>query len=155
MRLKDLYLKQDKAQREALKKKWLKNIGRVLLFIIITGAIIIFKSHPMVSWKVIMTITVIWLLCIVILSLLFVIMARSGEGKYLDFWSITHFLSGFLLSLLGVPLFWACLPLILWELVEFMGKIQEHRVNATVDVVLAILAWFAAKAIFELKLTFL
>ena len=155
MRLKDLYLKQDKAYREAIKEKWFKNRWRVLLFLIIAGLIIILKSHPMVSWKVILAAAIIWLMCIIILSLLFVILSKGGEGKYFDLWSITHFLSGFLLSLLGIPLFWASLPLILWELVEILGDIQEHRINAMVDVALALLAWFVAKATFELNLTFL
>jgi len=155
MRLKDLYLKQDKAYREAIKEKWFKNRWRVLLFLIIAGLIIIFKSHPVVSWKVILAVAIIWLMCIIILSLLFVILSKGGEGKYLDLWSITHFLSGFILGLLGIPLFWAALPLIMWELVEILGDIQEHRTNAMVDVALAVLAWFVTKATFELNLTFL
>lgn len=84
MRLKDLYPKQDKVYREAIKKKWIKNLWRVLLFLIIAGLIIIFKSHPLVSWKVILAVAVIWLMCIIILSLLFVILSKGGEGKYFD-----------------------------------------------------------------------
>ncbi len=126
-----------------------------MLFLIIAGLIIILKSHPMVSWKVILAVAIMWLVCIIILALLFVILSKGGEGKYLDLWSITHFLSGFMLSLLGIPLFWAVLPLIMWELVEILGDIQEHRINAIVDVAVAVLAWFIANASFELNLTFL
>lgn len=155
MGLKDLYLKQDQVYREALKEKWFKNRWRVLLFVIIAGLIIFLKSNPLVSWKVILAVAIIWLVGIIILSLLFVILSKGGEGKFVDLWSITHFLSGFILSLLGIPLFWASLPLILWELVEILGDIREHRINAMVDVAVAVLAWFVAKVIFEINLTFL
>ena len=74
------------------------------------------------------------------------------HGKYLDLWSLVHFLSGFVLGglfyWLGFDLMWAfiysTLLLILWEVFEFFIKIIEPSVNVTLDILVGIIGFFAA-----------
>ena len=137
----------EKPSNGDVKKKWLKNIWRVLIFLVIAIIILLLTSHPVAPWSVILGIVVIWLVCAIIL-----LIVGSGEGEVFDLWSIIHFLSGFVLGLLCVPLFWATLLMILWELVEIFGDIQENRKNAIMDVILGMIAWVLAKAIFGLAM---
>lgn len=65
------------------------------------------------------------------------------EGKYLDLWSVPHFLSGmmvalglYLLNFSGVSAFIiALLLLIIYELFEVIAKIEETRLNSFIDIV--------------------
>lgn len=66
-----------------------------------------------------------------------------AEGKYLDFWSFQHFLSGCLLAgafvFLNIP-FWlgftiSFLLMALWEVFEFFRGVQEWPGNKTMDIV--------------------
>ena len=74
------------------------------------------------------------------------------HGKYLDLWSLVHFLSGFLLCglfyWLGLGFIWAFVYstflLILWEAFEFIIKIIEPSVNVTVDILIGLIGFFLA-----------
>lgn len=70
------------------------------------------------------------------------------EGKYLDLWSIPHFIGGGLLACFGIG-FWFVLALTTWwELVESLCRVHEHKANRVIDVVLAIAAWTLAQSAF-------
>ena len=81
------------------------------------------------------------------------------HGKYLDLWSLVHFLSGFLLSglffWLGFSFIWALaystLLLILWEAFEFIIKIIEPSVNVTVDILIGLAGFFIAAWFYFLR----
>ncbi len=74
-----------------------------------------------------------------------------AEGKYLDFWSINHTLSGgvlaslfFLLKVQFWPsLFISFLFLLAWEIYEVLRKIKESAWNKFFDVATGVLGFFA------------
>jgi len=74
------------------------------------------------------------------------------HGKYLDLWSLVHFLSGFVLGgffyWLEFGFWWAfiysALLLILWEVFEFFIKIIEASWNVTVDILVGLGGFFLA-----------
>ena len=65
------------------------------------------------------------------------------EGRYLDLWSIPHFLVGALLGLCGVGLVPLAVLVLAWELVEVVSRVFEYPTNRVVDVGLAIGGWCA------------
>ncbi len=75
-----------------------------------------------------------------------------AEGKYFDFWSVNHFLSGlavgaalflFHVSFLSALII-AVLIFIAYELFEVALQIEEHMVNRITDVVVDTAGFFAA-----------
>jgi hypothetical protein len=84
------------------------------------------------------------------------------HGKYLDLWSLIHFLSGFilcgLLYYLGFSFFWAfmysALLLILWEVFEFFIKIIEPSVNVVMDIIFGLVGFFLAAWFYFLRTEF-
>ena len=70
------------------------------------------------------------------------------EGRWIDFWTINHLLSGIsagsLLYLMGISLGWSFfIPSVLflgWEIIEFVSKI-ESPINQIVDLVAAFLGY--------------
>lgn len=91
-------------------------------------------------------------------------MARDiwKHGKYVDTWSVVHFLSGFLLT---AACYWAGLDLrdsltlslallLLWEAFEALMRIIEPSPNLIADIVIGLLGSFlAALMYFYLALT--
>ncbi len=81
------------------------------------------------------------------------------HGKYLDLWSLVHFLSGFLLCglfyWLGVSFLWTLIIstalLVLWEVFEFIIKIIERSVNVVVDIIVGLLGFFLAAWLYFFK----
>lgn len=74
------------------------------------------------------------------------------EGKYLDLWSVPHFLSGVSVALglhiLGFD-FWAAfvigfLLLVGYEMFEVIAKIEETKMNRTLDVVVGMMSFTPA-----------
>lgn len=71
------------------------------------------------------------------------------EGKYLDLWSVPHFLSGIVLGLImhflnyqAVPTFIiAFLILVAYEMFEVIVKIEETRMNRVLDVVVGMVSF--------------
>lgn len=69
------------------------------------------------------------------------------HGKYLDTWSIVHFLSGCLLAILfykldlsfGMALLISLLILIAWEVFEWSIKIIEPSLNVITDLIVGFL----------------
>lgn len=84
------------------------------------------------------------------------------HGKYLDMWSLVHFLSGFVLCgffyWLGSDFIWALIYstilLALWEVFEFFIKIIEPSVNVTVDIAVGLLGFFSAAWFYFLRAEF-
>ena len=74
------------------------------------------------------------------------------HGKYLDLWSLVHFLSGFVLCglfyWLGSGFIWTLvyttMLLILWEIFEFLIKIIEPSWNVAVDILVGLVGFFSA-----------
>ncbi len=84
------------------------------------------------------------------------------HGKYLDLWSVVHFLSGFVLGgffyWLGAgflsALIYSTALLILWEVFEFFIKIIEPSANVVVDVLVGLGGFFLAAFFYFLKAEF-
>jgi hypothetical protein len=66
------------------------------------------------------------------------------EGKYLDLWSIPHFLVGVLLWLVGLDLVWVTVLAVTWEIIEATSRVHEYPTNRVMDVVLAVAGWTVA-----------
>lgn len=91
-----------------------------------------------------------------------------AEGKYFDFWSVNHFLSGVVVAaalLLFNVSFWPALVIaflifVAYELLEVALQIEEHMANRVTDVAVDVLGFFAAVYVFlilekPLNVTFL
>jgi len=74
------------------------------------------------------------------------------EGKYLDLWSVPHFLSGVALALAMHFFGFAALPtyiigfllLVAYEMFEALVKIEETRMNRILDVVVGMVSFVPA-----------
>jgi hypothetical protein len=94
-----------------------------------------------------------WLVAIGVPWMAFSIVLRvrrddlGREGAYVDLWSVSHFVGGALLALLGIPVAWVTVLAIGWELAEVASRVQEHWANRVLDVVLAVAGWAAAAAL--------
>ncbi|KKQ83640.1 MAG: hypothetical protein UT07_C0001G0002 [Parcubacteria group bacterium GW2011_GWB1_38_8] len=84
------------------------------------------------------------------------------HGKYLDLWSLVHFLSGFILCglfyWLEINFTWtlilSTILLILWEVFEFIIKIIEPSWNVAVDIIIGLLGFFSATYLYFLQSEF-
>jgi hypothetical protein len=73
------------------------------------------------------------------------------HGKYVDLWSLVHFLSGFLLGAIFFALGYTFLTalllstilLLLWEAFEWLTKISEPSVNVAMDMVVGLAGFLA------------
>jgi hypothetical protein len=66
------------------------------------------------------------------------------EGKYVDWWSIPHFVVGVLFGLVGMRLGYVVLIASVWELVEVFAHTREAATNRAIDIVLAAAGWATA-----------
>lgn len=66
------------------------------------------------------------------------------EGKYVDWWSIPHFVAGVLFGLVGMRLGYVVLIASVWELVEVFAHTHEAPTNRVTDIVLAAAGWATA-----------
>lgn len=69
------------------------------------------------------------------------------EGKYVDWWSVPHFLTGVLFGLFGVPAVYVVGIAAAWEYVEYTSQTPEYPTNRATDIVLAAAGWATANAI--------
>jgi hypothetical protein len=85
------------------------------------------------------------------------------HGKYLDTWSIVHFLSGFLLAnafyWYGFDFLWSLVLSLLimlgWEICEMFMDIIEPSPNVATDIIVGLLGYFlGASMYFYLELDF-
>ena len=81
------------------------------------------------------------------------------HGKYIDMWSLVHFLSGFLLALIFHKFNFGLLSaflsslviLIAWEVFEWIIKIIEPSVNVLFDIAIGISGFLLAAFLFYFK----
>jgi hypothetical protein len=66
------------------------------------------------------------------------------EGKYVDWWSIPHFVVGVLFGLVGMRLGYVVLIASMWEIVELLARTREAPTNRATDIVLAAAGWATA-----------
>jgi hypothetical protein len=66
------------------------------------------------------------------------------EERYLDAWSIPHFLAGTILFGLGFGLVWVVVIATAWEGVEIVSRVREYPTNRVTDVALAALGFTVA-----------
>ena len=94
-----------------------------------------------------------WLVAIAVPWLAFSIALRvrrddlGREGAFVDLWSVSHFVGGALLALLGLPVVWVTGLAIGWELAELAARVEETWPNRVLDIVLAVAGWGAATAL--------
>ena len=69
------------------------------------------------------------------------------EGKYVDWWSIPHFLTGVLFGLFGVPALYVAGIAAAWEYVEYTSETPEYATNRATDIVLAAAGWATANVL--------
>jgi len=122
-------------------KTWLlAALGAVITLI---TAIVIWQTHHLVAptW-------VIGSVCVVWAGSAALLRAKQStigfEGKYVDWWSIPHFITGVLFGLLGVRLAYVAAIAIAWEIVEIYANTPECPTNRATDVVLAVTGWVVA-----------
>lgn len=85
------------------------------------------------------------------------------HGKFIDLWSLVHFLSGYLLGdlfyLLGSSFVWSLvfslMIIVIWELFELAAKIIEPSLNVIFDILIGLAGFFLSALIyFYLDLNF-
>ena len=69
------------------------------------------------------------------------------EGKYVDLWSIPHFVAGALLALVGLPLLFVVAIATVWEVVEIYARTREYPTNRIADIILAAGGWLVANVL--------
>lgn len=78
------------------------------------------------------------------------------HGKYVDLWSLVHFLAGFLLGglfyFLGTTFLWALayslILMLIWEIFEAATRIIEPSLNVVFDVLMGLAGFFLAALIY-------
>jgi hypothetical protein len=65
------------------------------------------------------------------------------EKRYIDAWSIPHFLAGTLMWGLGFGLAWVVAIATAWEGVEIASRVREYPTNRVMDVALAVFGFTA------------
>jgi ABC-type uncharacterized transport system permease subunit len=111
------------------------------------AGLIAWRAVPLVSGQTIAAIAVPWFAMGIVLRIRRDTWGR--EGRYLDLWSVPHFVTGVLLALLGIGALWVVALVLIWEVIEVVAKVFEHPGNRAVDVGLALIAWPVARAVFD------
>ena len=125
-------------------KTWLlATLGAVLAAI--SGVVIWQRWQLLVPWWLLVAIVVPWIGFGVVLRTNTETIGR--EGKYVDWWSVPHFVVGVLFALVGVGIAFLVAIAAVWEIVEICARTREHATNRVVDVVLAASGWIAANAL--------
>jgi len=84
------------------------------------------------------------------------------EGKYLDLWSIIHFLSGAIIAGLCVFIGLSFITglvitlglVVIWEIFELIKSIKEALVNRFIDIIIGVASFIIAYCLFnKLELT--
>lgn len=69
------------------------------------------------------------------------------EGKFVDLWSIPHFMFGVLGYLMGIDVIYVGAIAATWELIEVAARVREYTTNRVTDVLLAVVGWGATHAV--------
>ena len=106
-------------------------------------ALVIWRRAPIASPVVIAPLTATFVGSVVLLRV-----RRDdlgAEGRFVDLWTIPHFVIGALFGLLGIDLAWTTALLVWWELVEVACRVDEYPTNRVTDVVISIVGWAVAQ----------
>ena len=106
-------------------------------------ALVIWRRAPIASPVVIAPITATFVGSVVLLRI-----RRDdlgAEGRFVDLWTIPHFVIGALFGLLGIDLAWTTALVVWWELVEVVSRVDEYPTNRVTDVVISVVGWAAAQ----------
>lgn len=130
-----------KQPRPGHEKTWLLATLAGIMTIITT--IVIWQTHDLLvrSW-VIGAVAVPWAGVTVLLRVK--PKTLGFEGKYVDWWSIPHYLTGVLFGLFGIRLLYVLAIAAAWEFVELSAETPECATNRAVDIVLAAAGWATA-----------
>lgn len=124
---------------------------RTRLFVVLTGltliatvTLLVCRSHLLVSMPTLLAIGLPWVAFSIYLHL-----HRDdrigGEGKYVDWWTLSHAIGGAVLGIFDIGLVWVAILVVWWECVESMSRIFEHFTNRTMDTVIALAGWSVAQ----------
>lgn len=69
------------------------------------------------------------------------------ERRYVDWWSVPHFLGGVILAMFGIGLVWVAGLAIAWEGIELATNVEEYPTNRVCDIVLAVAGWALVNAL--------
>ena len=125
-------------------KTWLLGTLGVIL-VAITAIVIWQRGDLLAPWWVLAVIAVPWIALGVVLRIK--VDTWGFEGKYVDWWSIPHFVAGVLFALAGIGLGFVVAIATVWEIVEVYAHTKEHPQNRVVDVLLAAAGWALANAL--------
>lgn len=125
-------------------KTWL--LATLAAVIAIVTIVVIYETHHLlVPWWAIGLTGIPWAGTTVLLR------AKQDtlgfEGKYVDWWSIPHFLTGVLFGLFGTPLVYVLGIAAAWEVAEYSSRTAEYPTNRATDIVLAAAGWATANVL--------
>jgi hypothetical protein len=126
--------------RQRENTRLLATLGALLAII---TAIVVWQTHQLIvrPW-VIGAVVVPWIASSVALRLN---QDTIGfEGRYVDWWSIPHFVGGVLFALFGIRLVFVIAIATVWEVVEICAHTREYPTNRITDIVLAAAGWVTA-----------
>ena len=123
---------------------------RPTMFAVLTGvtaaatlALLVWRAQLLVSVPALLAVGLPWLGLTIYLRQH---SASAGrEGRYLDWWSVSHVVGGVLLGLFDVGLVWVVLLVVWWECVETASRVFEYVTNRFTDIVVAVAGWGAAQ----------
>jgi hypothetical protein len=131
---------------------------RTSLFTVLTGltltatvALLVWQAHLLVPLWALLAIGLPWIAFSVYLRLHRDDLGR--EGKFLDWWSISHIIGGALLGSFDIGLVWVALLVIWWECVESVSLVFEYVTNRVTDIVIALLGWGIAQLLIKSSFT--
>ena len=69
------------------------------------------------------------------------------ELRYVDWWSVPHFIGGVLLAMFGIGGVWVFALAAAWECIELATNVEEYVTNRICDILLALAGWAIVNAI--------
>lgn len=125
-------------------KTWL--LATLAAVIAALTAIVIWRTHQLLVQPVVIgAVAVPWAATTVLLR---VKQDTLGtEGKFVDWWSVPHFLTGVLFGLLGLRLVYVLGIAAAWEVAEYTSRTDEYPTNRATDIVLAAAGWATANVL--------
>lgn len=115
------------------------------LFAMAAIALLVWRSHRVVHWAWIGAAGMVWGGGGIALRTHQKTWGR--ELRYLDWWSVPHFLGGVLLAMFGIGFVWVTLLAAAWECIEMAAAVEEYPTNRVCDIALAVAGWATVNAI--------
>lgn len=108
-------------------------------------ALLVLRSHRVVQWVWIGGASMVWGAGGIALRAHQKTWGR--ELRYVDWWSVPHFLGGVLLAMFGIGLAWVVAVAAMWECIELAAAVDEYPTNRICDIALAVAGWAVVNAI--------